>query len=340
MRAARELVERAAHGSARAHLRDQHRLRPVRLAVDSRGADGGAAAAPAAESCVRCRRSLSGRRSFAPRCCCARTPSRRGTRARASRPSSSCSSAWAAASCHTSRVAARSARAAISRRSRTSPCRSSARARRGTTGELRAPAPTRSRPPVSSRRGSQRRRVSRSSTARSSWPRTGHSASFAPAGSRRWPTSRARSRSKRCRDRARASFRRSTGCARCAVKPSRRRTCCRLLEGLRDQRGAQVVRQGAGRLLAALRAAGARSRRAICSTTSKGRWRSSSMLRRTIRSCSSRTSSSSRTGTSTASRLHSRSTRWRWRARSSRTSPSAGSSGSSIRICPTACPPS
>ena len=47
------------------------------------------------------------------------------------------------------------------------------------------PGRMRSPPPGSSRRGSQRRKGSRSSTARSSWRRTGRSASFARAGSRR-----------------------------------------------------------------------------------------------------------------------------------------------------------
>ena len=49
----------------------------------------------------------------------------------------------------------------------------------------------------------------------------------------------------------------------------------RAARGLGDQRVAPLVRQGAGRLLAPLRAAGARRRRATCSTTSTTRSRSS-----------------------------------------------------------------
>ena len=58
-----------------------------------------------------------------------------------------------------------------------------------------------------------------------------------------------------------------------AARPERLRprTSCALLDGLGDHRGAPLVRQGAGRVLAALRAAGARRLRATCSTTSTTR---------------------------------------------------------------------
>ena len=88
---ARRRAGRARH--ERAHLRRQHRLRPVRLAVDPGGADRGAPAAAAAQPRVRRRRARTRTRSSAPRCCCARTRSRRATRARGRRPSSCCSSA-------------------------------------------------------------------------------------------------------------------------------------------------------------------------------------------------------------------------------------------------------
>ena len=78
MRAARELVERAAHGTSRAHLRDQHRLRPFRLAVDSRGADR----ASSSSACFAVTRAASAipirPRSCVQRCSCARTRWRKG----------------------------------------------------------------------------------------------------------------------------------------------------------------------------------------------------------------------------------------------------------------------
>ena len=60
-RRARAVVDRAAHGAERAHLRRQHGLRPLRLEVDPGGADRGAAAAAAAQPRLRRRRAVSGR---------------------------------------------------------------------------------------------------------------------------------------------------------------------------------------------------------------------------------------------------------------------------------------
>ena len=88
--------------------------------------------------------------------------------------------------------------AATSRRSRTSRCRSSARARRRSRASC-CPAARRSRGPGSSRCGCGPRRGSRWSTGRSSWPPSARSGSCAPGGSPRPPTSRARSRSRRSR---------------------------------------------------------------------------------------------------------------------------------------------
>ena len=77
----------------------------------------------------------------------------------------------------------------------------------------------------------RRRRGCRSSTARSSWPRSARSGSCAHGGSRAPPTSHARSRSRRCRARARPSCPRSTRCARCAARDDSAANVLRLLEG-------------------------------------------------------------------------------------------------------------
>ena len=268
MRAARELVERAAHGSQRAHVRRQHRLRPLRLAVDPRGADRGAPAAAAAQPRVRRRRAVPGR-DRARGDAAARERAREGLLGRARRDGRAAARVpqprRAAAR---ARAAARSARAAISRRSRTSRCRSSARARRASTASgCRAARRSRASGlepiglageggPLARQRHAVHGGVRRARR------------SCARGGSRGRPTSRARSRSRRCRARARAScpqihaLRPLRGPARLGgERPPAAR-------GLGDHRGAPLVRQGAGRLLAALRAAGARRHRATCSTTS------------------------------------------------------------------------
>ena len=163
----------------------------------------------------------------------------------------------------------------------------------------------------------------------------------------------------RDRARARATARPcATGCARCpwrrcrvaniflpqihALRPLRGQmdsaaNVLQLLDGVVDHRVAPVVRQGAGRVLAALRAAGARRRARPArlrrlhgvGASQRGDGQPARVRRRTRRS--------SRTGTSTGSRSRSRSTRWRSRSPSSRASPSAASSGSSTRTSPTAC---
>ena len=124
----------------RAHLRRQHRLRPVRLGDDRARADGRAAAASPAQPRVRGGGALSGRDRPRARCSFARTPSRRGTRARGWRRCSCSSTCSTRASSRTSLPGARWARAATSLRSHISRCRSSARARRRWTDVgLRAP---------------------------------------------------------------------------------------------------------------------------------------------------------------------------------------------------------
>ena len=171
----------------------------------------------------------------------------------------------------TSPAEARSARAATSRRSRTSRSRWSARVRRRSDGKsmhgARRARGRRSR----ARSSSRRRRASRSSTARSSWPRSARSDSYVRVVSRRPPTSRARSRSRRCRARGRASFPRST---RCRPLPGQRDSAAnvlRLLEGSainESHRWCDKV-QDAYSLRCA--AAGARRDCVTCSTTSSGR---------------------------------------------------------------------
>ena len=111
---------------------------------------------------------------------------------------------------------------------------------------------------ASSRCGSRRRRASRSSTARSSWPRSARSASSAPQRLAR-AADIACALSLEALQGSRTSFLPQIQ----ALRPlpgqadvgGERAPAAR---GLGDQRGAPLVRPGAGRLLAALRAAGAR----------------------------------------------------------------------------------
>ena len=84
MRAARELVERAAHGSSEHTYGVNTGFGRFVSQIDPRGADRGAPAPPAAQPRVRGRRARTRTRSCARRCCCARTRSPRATRARAS----------------------------------------------------------------------------------------------------------------------------------------------------------------------------------------------------------------------------------------------------------------
>jgi len=120
----------------------------------------------------------------------------------------------------------------------------------------------------------ERRRGCRSSTERSSWRPMGPSASSARAGSRARPTSRARFPSRRCRARERAFSRRSTASVRFAANPIRRRTSCAC------SRDPQSTRHTSGATRCKTRTRSAVHRRCTaprvtCSTTSKGPWRSS-----------------------------------------------------------------
>ena len=169
LRAAREVVERAARaGAARAHVRDQHRLRPLRREDDPAGA---------------LRRSCSFASSAATRAASA-TPTRdEVVRAAMLLRANTLAKGYSGARVRDRRAAPRvpqprrhpgRAEPRLGRRlrrprarSRTSPFRSSARARRRSTASC-CPAPRRSRASGSSRSGSRRRKASRSSTGRSS----------------------------------------------------------------------------------------------------------------------------------------------------------------------------
>ena len=255
MRAARELVDRC---SRRAHLRRQHRVRPLRVRAHPGGAGGGAPAAPAAQPRVRRRGAVSRRRRSrgdAP----ARERAREGLLGRARRdrraarrvpeprrPARSC------------RRAARSARAAISRRSRTSRSRSSGRARpssraSGWTGA-----------------DALRRGRARADPAREQGGALARQRDAVHGGD-----GRARRRARAQRLAATADLRvraLARGAAGVADELRARRAPLASAQGpaggggerlapargLGDHRVAPLVRQGAGRVLAPLRAAGAR----------------------------------------------------------------------------------
>ena len=227
MEAARALVERA----ARAHLRRQHRLRPLRLRVDPGRPGRGAAAAPAPQPRVRRRRAVPGR-GRARGDAAPRERAREGLLGRARRdgraPDRVPQPRRAAAR---ARRAARSARAAISRRSRTSRCRSSARVEAWFEGTL-----------YGGRRGARRGRARADPARGEGGPladqrhavhgRDGRARARPRAsGSRAPPTSPARSRSRRSRARGRASIRRSTRRGRCADRCDSAANVLRLLEG-------------------------------------------------------------------------------------------------------------
>ena len=275
MRAARELVERAAHGSARAHVRRQHRLRPLRLAVDPRGADR----ASSSSACSAPTRAGSGSRtpprSSARRCSCARTRSRRATRARGSRRSSCCSrcldrgvlpvvpSRGSVGACGDLAPLAHLALPLVGEgeawvEGERLPGGGGARARRPRAGAA-----------------ARRRRGSRSSTARSSWRRCG---ALGLVRARRLARAAdvACALSLEALQGSRTTFLpadpRAPAAARAGRLGGERPPAAR---GLGDHRGAPLVRQGAGRVLAPLRAAGARRVRATSSTTSSTPSRSS-----------------------------------------------------------------
>ena len=126
-------------------------------------------------------------------------------------------------------------------------------------GARRCPAPTRSRAPACApvdaraerRAGAHQRHAGERGGARARRARR-------PRAWRAPPTSRRRCRSTRCADRSIRSRRASTRPGRSPARPRRRPISLRLVAGQRHQRVARQLRQGAGRVRAALRAAGAR----------------------------------------------------------------------------------
>ena len=240
----------------RAHLRREHGFRALRLADDPGGADRGAAAATAAKPCLRGRRAVSGRDR-------PRGDGAPGQRAREGALRRSARARRAAARLSRPRGAARRAEPRLGgceRRPRTTRASRSAARRRGRGLVRRRPAP---RP-----RG-----------ARTRWAPAGNPSGEGGAVTRERHPVHGRVRGARARSRAAArqdGRHRLRGVARGAagvanelyptgarVAPAARPAGLGgerpgAARGFGDQRGAPLVRQGAGRLLAALRAAGAR----------------------------------------------------------------------------------
>ena len=176
---------------------------------------------------------------------------------RASRRSSSCSSASTAACCRSCRAAARSARRAISRRSRISRCRSSARARRSSRASgcpaLEALARVGLEPIAP--RGEGRALAHQRHAVHGGVPRARARARAAARAGRRSRVRAVARGAAGLADVVPAADPRAPSAARAGRLGGERAAAAR---GLRDQRGASLVRQGAGRVLASLRAAGAR----------------------------------------------------------------------------------
>ena len=235
-------------------------------------------------------------------------------------------------------AAARSARAATSRRSRISRCRSSARARRGSTASCCRGAEALARAglepiTLAAKEGlslDQRHAVhGRDRRARRSCARGGSRSTADIACALSLEALQGSRTSFHPADPRSARPLRGPGRLRRERPPPAR--------GLGDHRVAPLVRQGAGRLLAALRAAGARRLpRPARLRRGDGRGRAERGDRQPARA-RRRRPASSRTATSTASRSRSRSTRSRWRSPSWRASPSGASSGSSTRASRTGC---
>ena len=199
MRASRELVERAAHGTSEHTYGINTGFGRFVSAVDPGGADRGAPAAAPPQSCLRRRRALrAGGRARGD--AAARERAREGLLGRARRDGRAPARVHrTAACCRTCRAAARSARAATSHRSRTSRCRSSARGRPGSRASCLPGGVALERAGLEPVRLAGEGGALARSTGRSSWRRSARSGSFARGGSRRRPISRARCRSRRCR---------------------------------------------------------------------------------------------------------------------------------------------
>ena len=247
---------RAGRPGGRAHLRRQHRLRPLRLAVDPAGAGGGAPAAPAAQPRLRGRRAVSGR-GRARGDAAARERAREGLLGRARRDG----------------------RAAVECLNRGVLPHVPARGSVGASGDL-APLAHLALPLVGEGQAwvdgerSAGRRGARRGWARADPPRGEGRALADQRDAVHGRDGRARARPRPAarahrRPRVRALARGAAGLAHelpsgdprgaAAARPARLgRERPPAARGLGDHRVPPLVRQGAGRLLAALRAAGAR----------------------------------------------------------------------------------
>ena len=317
----------------RAHLRHQHRLRPLRVAtipeeltkelqlrlLRSHACGVGE---PYPDEVVRAAMLLR-----------ANTLAK-ATRARGPRPPSCCSRAYRGVLPHVPSRAP-SAPPATSRRSRTSRCRWSARARPGSRASCPAAADALPRT-ARAGRARQRRRASRSINGTQFMAAMGASRSGAPVGSRAPRTSPARLARRAAG--SRTSFLPQIHALRpLPGQADVRRERPPPARGLGDHRVAPQLRQGAGRVLAALRAAGAR------------RVARPPRLRRLTVAVEMNAATDNplvfvddellvSNGNFHGQPLALASTRWRWRSPSSRASPSAASSGSSTRAFPTGLP--
>ena len=245
-----------------------------------------------------------------------------GIRVETSRRSSRCSTPACTRAC---RRAGRSARAATSRRSRTWRWCSSAKATRSTATAPGADALAPRRSAAGDARAEGRPRAHQRHAGE-------HGAARARGARRRraWrasPTSRRRCRSTRCADRSIPSRRAFTtrrpvpGQARVGRQPAAAG------HGERDQRVARQLRQGSGRLRAALRAAGARRRARSPRVRPPARRDRSQRRHGQPDGLRRRRATSSPAGISTARPSRSPLTRWRSASPSSRRSASAAPTG-------------
>ena len=322
---------------ARAHVRRQHRLRPLRLAIDPARAGRGAPAAPSAQPRLRRRRPVpaGGRaRGDAP----ARERAREGLLRRARRDGRAArSSASTAASLpHVPAPRLGRARAAISRRSPTSRCRSSARGEAWVEGELlpgddalRAvglePIRLAAKEGLSLVNGTQ----FMAAMAALGLVRARRLAKAADV---------ACALSLEALQGSRTSFLPAIHAARPLHGPGRLgRERPSPARGLGDHRVPPLVRQGAGRLLAALRAAGARGEpRPARLRRGDRRGRAERGDRQPARARRRRPRRLERELPRAAARLRARRPR-DGGGRAGRASPSGASSGSSTRASRTAC---
>ena len=334
MGASRDLVERAAHGTSE-HTYGVNTGFGRFARARSPRSDRGAPAEPPPQPRLRRRRALPAEIVRAAMLLRANALAKGYSGAR-SRPSSCSSSASTAACCRTCRAAARSARAATSHRSRISRSRSigegeamvrgdaPARRRRARAAGLEPVRLAGEGGALAHQRHAVHGRVRRARLIRAAPARQGRGhrvralARGAPGLAHELP----------------AADPRAAAAARASGLGGERAPAAR---GLGDQRVASLVRPGAGRLLAPLRAAGARRfARPARLRAADGRGRAQHRHRQPARPRRRRHARLERELPRPAAGA-SRSTRWRSRSPSSRTSPSGGSSGSSTRASRAGC---